>query len=128
MIGLAAAVRRVIAANSPLLCIDTSSILDLIRDPTRGKFSRKHAEDALHLIARAEERPPSLTIILVEQVLRELDDHLAEVRAEAERAIEKLNTALEVCHAYGVLHGVAAPAVVPNAFSTAAEGFIQRIL
>jgi hypothetical protein len=131
MIGLAKAIRRIIAVNAPLLCIDTCSILDLIRDPTRGKFTRQHAESALHLIARAEEKPPSVTIILAEQVLRELDDNLAEVRDEAKRVIEKLNNelniALEICHAYGVLRGDATAAVVPNGFSTAAENIIQRI-
>lgn len=127
MIGLTEAVRRAVAANAPMLCIDTCSILDLIRDPTRGKFSRQHAEAALHLIARAEERPPSVTIILAEQVLRELNDHLADVGAEAERAIEKLNRALEVCHAYGVLQGTAQPVVGLNSFSSAAESIIHRI-
>jgi len=93
----------------------------------RGKFIRQHAEAALHLVARAEQRPPSVTIVLAEQVLRELSDHLAAVGAEAERAIARLNSALEVCDAYGVLSGVPNPLVTANSFSTAAGTIIQRI-
>jgi hypothetical protein len=106
VIGFTAAVRRIVSANAPVICVDTCSLLDLTRDPIRGKFMRQHAEAALHLVARAEQRPASVTIVLAEQVLRELSDHLAAVGAEAERAIERLNRALEVCDAYGVFSGV----------------------
>lgn len=127
MIGVAEAVRRIVAANAPLLCIDTCSILDLLRDPTRGGFNRQHAQAALHLINRSEEKPPSLTIVLAEQVLRELDDNIAEVHAQAERGIEKLNAALEICDAYGVLPAGGGNAIASNDFCTAAENLIQRI-
>jgi PIN domain-containing protein len=128
MIDVTAAVRQVVANNAPVLCIDTCSLLDLTRDPMRPKFGRKHVEAALHLIGRVEAIPATLTIILTEQVIYELDANLAEIAADAERAIEKVNKALGICEAYGVSSGLSTPAVSAVAFTAAANGIIRRFL
>lgn len=69
MIGLSAAVRGIIANSAPILCLDTCSLLDLVRDPMRPKFDRRHAESALRLITRVESVPSTLTIVLTQQVV-----------------------------------------------------------
>jgi hypothetical protein len=126
MIGLTAAARRLVAATSPVLCIDTCSLLDLIRDPTRSKFERRHADAALHLVARAETRPATLMIVLTEQVINELDTNLDNVTADGKSAIERINLSLELFKAYGLLSSLPSPAVDPAAFVDAAKSIIQR--
>jgi hypothetical protein len=127
MIGVTAAIRRIIASNVPVFCIDTCSLLDLSRDPTRPKFEKRHVEAALHLIARAEARPATLTIVLAQQVVEEVNANLSNVMAEGERAIDRVNKALEICYAYGVLSS-SVPIMTASAFTTAAENVIQRFL
>ncbi len=128
MIGLTDAARRIVAVAAPILCIDTSSLLDLARDPLRPKFDARHAGAALQLIARAESKPATLTIVLTEQVIKELNDHLSEVKAEGERAIQQLNKALEICRIYGAIHGLPTPVIPTSAYSSAADAVIQRFV
>ena len=128
MIGVAAAVRRIVAATSPVLCIDTCSLLDLVRDPTRSKFERRHADAALHLVARAEAKPATLTIVLTEQVIKELHANLENVKIEGERSIERINQSLDFLKAYGLLSSLPTPAINSSAFTSAADRVIQRFV
>jgi hypothetical protein len=80
------------ASATPLLCLDTSALLDLMRDPTRERFSSDHAAAGMSLLPRAE--ASGLMIILTKQVLAELDDHIDAVQIECKQAIDRLDLTL----------------------------------
>ncbi len=119
MIDVAEAVRRVVVAGAPVLCLDTSALLDLMRDPTREKFSGAHASAALYLLARAEASPPALSLLLAEQVDFELNDHMDEIQRESERAVQRLDDTLNQTLGIIAAHGL----VVPTTLTLSALGF-----
>jgi len=131
MIDTAESVRRVLAANMPVLCVDTCVLLDLIRGPTREQFNDKHAEAALNLLGRVEAASPTLTLLIAEQVERELNDNAASVLADSERQIKKVDKMINrFIGAFGAV-GISLPAapnfIVPG-FPAAAHSIVQRFL
>lgn len=80
---------RIVQANVPVLCLDTCSLLDVVRDPFR-ETSQPHDAAAAAALLQALEVGPSLVSLLAEQVQLELGGHLADVTAEAERGMRKL--------------------------------------
>jgi PIN domain len=80
---------RIVQANMPVLCLDTCSLLDMIRDPCRDTSQPHDAVAAMSLL-QALEIGPRLVGLLADQVQVELDNHLAEVVAEAQRGLQRL--------------------------------------
>jgi hypothetical protein len=62
-------------AQAPVLLLDTCSLLDLMRDPTRETFNAEQVQAAHHLLVKAESRPPKLWIPIAGQVLAERHEH-----------------------------------------------------
>lgn len=91
MIDVTEAVHRVVEAKASVLCLDTCALLDLMRDPTREKFDSWHVAAALDLLARIEASPPTLLLLLAEQVCVELEDHVDKIEDETNRVVERIN-------------------------------------
>lgn len=78
-----------IAAHSvPVLCIDTCSLLDIMRDPTRDGANAHHRLAAIDLVQRLENL--DLVCLIAEQVEIEFASHDADIQLEATNAIRKL--------------------------------------
>jgi hypothetical protein len=77
-----------LASDKPILCADTCSILDILRDPTRETFGAKDAEAALALVD-AFDRGLAHCIV-AEQVRLEFADHVEQVETETTKAVSTL--------------------------------------
>lgn len=69
----------------PVLCVDTCSVLDILRDPTREKFGADDARTALFLIDAFASG--AARCIAAEQVLLEYAEHADSVQSETEKAL-----------------------------------------
>jgi hypothetical protein len=76
------------AADVPILCFDTCSILDIVRDPTRDTARDHEARAALQLVEAMEQR--RLIGLVAAQVRLEFDANLSAVEAAAIAALAKL--------------------------------------
>ena len=82
-------VTQIVAMDAPVLCIDTCSLLDLMRDPTRQGTSTNDAKVAQYLLERAE-HGGILVILLAEQVRIEFTQHVDQIEVEAQAALTRL--------------------------------------
>jgi hypothetical protein len=113
MMSSAEAFRRIMTAQAPVLLLDTCSLLDLMRDPTRETLTAEQVEAAHRLLIKAESRPPKLWIPIVSQVLSERNDNQLKVKQEAEKAIhtfeERVLRTQQIMAAHGLITSAIAP-------------------
>lgn len=84
-----------------MLCIDTCSILDIMRDPTRDEMKPHERKAAIDLLDRLEKG--DLTCLMAEQVDLEFGEHDQRIQGEATKAIQKLRERVErVNQVYGI--------------------------
>ena len=130
MISSAEVVRRIVAAQAPVLLPDTCSLLDLMRDPTREIFFAEQVEAARRLLIRAEVRPRTLWLPIVSQVLDERRDHQLNVKQEAEVKIRKLEECIHRVQRTMAAHGLKttaiAPTLVASNFPDTASGMVDQ--
>ena len=81
------------ALSVPVLCIDTCSLLDIMRDPTREGGQARDRQAAIDLASRLENR--DLVCLVAEQVDIEFSGHDADIQAEAANAIRKLRESVD---------------------------------
>lgn len=86
-----AEIARIVQANAPVLCSDTCSVLDVVRDPFRETSQPHDAVAAMELL-QAMVSGNRLVGLLAEQVQRELATHLPEIEDEARRGLQKLRS------------------------------------
>jgi len=86
-------VQAIASAGVPVLCIDTCSILDIMRDPTRETAKPHDRQAAIDLVAAAESG--RLICLMAEQVAIEFSDHDQPVQDEAERNLKKVREQVE---------------------------------
>jgi len=114
MISSAEFARRVITAPAPVLLVDTCALLDLMRDPGRDTFSSDNVRAAHRLLGKVEERPRSLWLPIVRQVVLELNENKQPVKTEAENAIKKLQETIERVQSLFAAHGIVTSAINPK--------------
>lgn len=85
---VASEVQRLVALGAPVLCADTCSILDVMRDPTREEVRSHNFQAALDLVEKMESHG-ELVSLLAPQVARELNDNQANVEEEAKSKVSK---------------------------------------
>lgn len=78
----------VVNANVPILCIDTCSLLDVIRDPTRSNLTVSSLLEAIKLKDFA--LSSRLVCLMAEQVETEINDNIQDVEIEAKNKLSKL--------------------------------------
>ncbi len=97
--ALRRALRRAMDANAiasagvPVLCIDTCSILDVMRDPTRESAKVHERQAAIDLVAAAE--AGKLACLMAEQVAIEFAAYDQPVQDEATRNLNKIREQIE---------------------------------
>ena len=77
----------------PVLCIDTCSILDIMRDPTRETVKPHDRQAAIDLVVAAE--AGNLICLMAEQVAIEFAVHDQPVQEETERNLKKLQEQID---------------------------------
>ena len=77
---------RVVAGAAPVLCVDTCTLLDVVRDITRDSARAADAAAGVQLLATAEGRT-DLVVLVAEQVQQELLANLENVQREADKAL-----------------------------------------
>jgi len=100
--------RAIAAAGVPVLCLDTCSILDIMRDPTRDTVRPHDHQAAIDLVTAAE--AGSLICLMAEQVAHEFASHDQHIQDEAEGNLKKLLDRIERVNLLSTVHG--APGVV----------------
>ena len=85
--------QAIAALGTPVLCIDTCSVLDIMRDPTRDDSHPHYREVAIDLVVRME--AGEIVCIVAEQVELEFDEHDEPIQAEAQASLERLRQRVE---------------------------------
>lgn len=97
------------ALSVPVLCIDTCSLLDIMRDPTRDGTQQCDRQAAIDLGQRLATK--DFVCLIAEQVDIEFAVHDADVQAEAETAIRRLRERVDQVN---LIHGTFLGAVSVN--------------
>lgn len=82
-------ISAVASQTKPILCVDTCSLLDIMRDPTRDTARAHERRAAIDLVELAE--AGELTCLIAEQVKLEFDEHDQAIQSEAETKLKKLS-------------------------------------
>lgn len=90
---LKAEIAGLTALGAPIVCFDTCSVLDIMRDPITREI-RAHEQQAAHDIVSAMETRTNLVGLIAEQVQFEFNNHVGPIGAEAKRALENLRKQL----------------------------------
>ena len=76
-------------ADTPVLLLDTCTILDVVRAPVREQLG-VHDIDAVHtLLGRATGPSPEVSFVITQQVLQEFREHVDAVETETHAGLEK---------------------------------------
>lgn len=81
-------VARLAGRGSPVLCVDTCTVLDVVRDITRETVTHGDVKAGLALLSIAE-AGSGLTVLMAEQVVLELGANVVCVEEEARAALKK---------------------------------------
>lgn len=96
------------SAGVPVLCIDTCSILDVMRDPTRETAKPHDRQAAIDLVTAVESG--QLICLMAEQVAIEFSDHDQPVQDEAKRNLKKMREQVERINKLSAVFG--APGII----------------
>jgi hypothetical protein len=99
--------KAIAATGSPVLLIDTCSILDVMRDPTRNTLRIHERQAGLDLLAAAE--AGTLAAVVAHQVMLEFAEHDQSVQDEAERALERLRGQIDRVNQLSAILGAPGP-------------------
>lgn len=97
----------------PILCLDTCSVLDVLRDPSRkGVVVQEHAA-SLHLLEIAE-AGSALDVRVADQVRHEYARRVAGVQEEATLALSRLRSQIIKIDEVAALHGATGQVVLEH--------------
>ncbi|EJL81228.1 hypothetical protein PMI16_04834 [Herbaspirillum sp. CF444] len=102
--GFDTLVQDVAALGAPVLCADTCSILDVMRDPTRDDARAHVASATLELISKMEVGG-GLVCLLADQVRNELATHLQQIQDDAKSQLSKLTERINRVNSISALFG-----------------------
>ena len=89
-----------------ILCLDTCSILDILRDPTRSHTEARNQKAALDILRIAESESDSpIKILIAEKVKEEYHDNVAKVQNETKISLESLKDKVKKFHEFDALLG-----------------------
>jgi hypothetical protein len=92
----------------PVLCVDTCTVLDVVRDITRENVTYADVRAGLELLDMAE-AGPGLTVLMAEQVSLEIASNIANVEQEAQSALEKFFSQAQRIHDVAEAYGARGP-------------------
>ena len=79
---------KVLAAEAPVLMLDTCSLLDIVREPMRTDCKLGNVKAAIAMLLAAESKS-KLTVLIAEQVSLELNDNTKDVMQVAGKAMNQ---------------------------------------
>lgn len=97
-------VASIAASQLPVLCFDTCTALDLMRDPTRDSVKAHERKAALELLGAAE-GSPRLVLLMAEQVDSEFSEHADGVEGETRTALQNLVLRMQRLDAVAAVYG-----------------------
>jgi hypothetical protein len=106
--------------GAPILCVDTCTILDVIRDITRESIRSSDLHAGLTLVTAAESNT-DLVVLMAEQVSIELNANLQAVQDEANEKLEKFVKHAQRIHEIATVFG-ASGAFITSHF----DGHVSR--
>ena len=87
-------IAKLIGLSAPILCLDTCSLLDVMRDPTRNSVFPHEVQSVLHLL-NAMENKKDLVGLLAEQVRLEFNSNVDIVEQDTDKALINLQIKIE---------------------------------
>lgn len=81
-------VSRLAGLGLPVLCVDTCTVLDVVRDITRETVTTSDVNAGLIMLSMAE-AGSGLIVLMAEQVTLEITSNVASVEQEAQAALQK---------------------------------------
>ena len=102
-------VNAIAAENRPVLCTDTCSVLDVMRDPTRDPAGIADRQAAIDVVGAAE--TGRLLIAVAEQVRTEFEQHDLSIQAEAQRGVERVRRQICELNEISAVFGTPAPVI-----------------
>jgi hypothetical protein len=115
-----AEIADLVALGAPVLCVDTCTILDVIRDITRETVRLADASAGLALLSAAETRA-KLVVLVAEQVEIELASNLPDVQQEAEDKLNRFRTAAQRIYDVAAAYGASGSLLTSTSMGTSAE-------
>jgi len=103
------AIARITALGAPVLCFDTCTALDLVRDPTRDAVRAHERQAALALLAAAE-GGTDLVLLMADQVAFEFKENVTAVEEEAIQALSRLKAQIRRIDALAAAYGISGQA------------------
>lgn len=100
----AAEVATLVALKAPILCVDTCSLLDVVRDLTRSTLSPPDAQAGMALLTAAE-TGTQLVVLMASQVSLELAANRMDVEQEASGKLAKMSQQFQRMHDVVALFG-----------------------
>lgn len=100
------ATSAILAIDIPILLIDTCSILDIMRDPTRDASRTHDRQAAIDLVIAAE--AGKLACLMAEQVATEFAEHDQLVQDEAAQKIKKVREQIDRVNQIAAVFGASA--------------------
>ncbi len=97
-------VSRLVSVNSPVLCVDTCTVLDVIRDITRETVTTNDVSAGFAMLIIAE-AGSDLIILMAEQVTLEIASNVANVELEAQTALKKFLAQTQRIHDVAIAFG-----------------------
>lgn len=97
----------IVNAGTPVLCVDTCAVLDLMRDPTRDSSRPAIRRAGVELIDIAERG--GLILLMADQVGVELAAHIDAVQAETGKAVQRLKDQVAQVEAIAAAYGAQGP-------------------
>lgn len=94
---------KLAALGLPILCSDTCTVLDLIRDPTREAVRLHERQSGIDLLSAMEAH--KLICLLAEQVQFEIGQHVQDVEGETVAALKKLQEKVAEIDAVAAIYG-----------------------
>lgn len=99
-------IERICAHNTPVLCLDTCAVLDIMRDITRPTIHAHDVRAAFSMLEQAE-REGVIVTLLAPQVIYELGEHQSSVETESVDAIGKFLEQVERIDEIAAMYGSA---------------------
>jgi hypothetical protein len=97
-------IASLVALGSPVLCVDTCTVLDVIRDITRDTVTLSEVSAGLTLLATAESSS-DLIVLMAEQVTLELATNVGAVEQDAMSGLAKFQSQAQRIHDVAVAFG-----------------------
>jgi hypothetical protein len=97
---------RLIALGVPILCVDTCTVLDIMRDPTRKEIRPRERQSGLDLLGLIERK--NVANLVADQVNLEFQEQVQAVQEEAEKALKKLGDLLATIDDTAAIFGASA--------------------